>query len=748
MLADWQFTPYAIPLFIGSVILLGVVIISVQKRTARGARYLALTSGTTLFYTLGYAFELGSPTLPAVQFWLKVEYIGVTLAPVFIFLVITVYAGQQRLHTPLNVALLLVIPAITLIFAWTNGRHELIWQDMALNDTEPPFLVEFTRGPWYWVHIVFIWGCLGAGVWLLIGQWRKVVGLYRKQVNIFLAGMLLPLVSLIAYLAGIFPIPIDLSPYALAGTGTVLAWGIFYYRLLDIMPVAREMIVSSMSDAILVVDEHMRLVDLNNAAQKLLRLSPQASIGRSATEVLAPWPDIVDACNIPADGPVEIAIEAAGETRTYDMRTSALRCRREKPEGCLIVLRDITDRVRAEQALKESNHRLATLRRVDAEISRKLDVTYVATMALDAAMRLTVPDAAFIGLAEDAGMRIIHKLGAFPDDLTGQLIPPQTGILARVIETGEAELVTSVAQDPDYFELSPGVQAQITVPLLSGSRLIGVINLESRHPQRFTPDIFETVKLLAARVATAIDNAYIYEERQKLVNELDAFAHTVAHDLKNPLHVITGYVEMLLEAPESWPLDQMIEAFDAIRRSTEKARAIIDALLLLASVRSVDRADPVPLDMGAIVGEVCDRLAKMIEEHQAEITRPDQWPVAMGYAPWIEEIWVNYLSNAIKYGGYPPHIELGSDRLTNGQVRFWVKDNGPGLSPESQAILFHPFTRLDKTRADGHGLGLSIVHRIAERLNGEVGVESAIGQGSLFFFTLPGPPGGFGPAAG
>ena len=109
----------------------------------------------------------------------------------------------------------------------------------------------------------------------------------------------------------------------------------------------------------------------------------------------------------------------------------------------------------------------------------------------------------------------------------------------------------------------------------------------------------------------------------------------------------------------------------------------------------------------------------------------------MGHQPWVEEIWVNYLSNAIKYGGRPPKVELGAMVLSNGMVRYWVRDNGPGISPEDQKRLFVPFTKLKQVNTKGHGLGLSIVQRIAAKLGGQVGVESKVGAGSLFWFTLP-----------
>jgi two-component system sensor histidine kinase/response regulator len=129
----------------------------------------------------------------------------------------------------------------------------------------------------------------------------------------------------------------------------------------------------------------------------------------------------------------------------------------------------------------------------------------------------------------------------------------------------------------------------------------------------------------------------------------------------------------------------------------------------------------------------------MVADYQAKIITPTVWPAAIGFAPWIEEVWVNYLSNGLKYGGQPPHLELGATRQEDGMIRFWVKDNGPGLIPESQAKLFTEFTQLEPDRVDGYGLGLSIVRRIVEKLGGQVGVESdgVPGRGSIFSFTLP-----------
>ena len=125
----------------------------------------------------------------------------------------------------------------------------------------------------------------------------------------------------------------------------------------------------------------------------------------------------------------------------------------------------------------------------------------------------------------------------------------------------------------------------------------------------------------------------------------------------------------------------------------------------------------------------------MLSEYDATFITPDEWPEVCGYAPWIEEVWVNYISNAIKYGGHPPRIELGYD-IEDERVWFWVKDNGKGLTEEEQNMLFVQFTRLTR-RAEGQGLGLSIVRRIVSKLGGEVAVTSTLGEGSVFKFSLP-----------
>ncbi len=223
--------------------------------------------------------------------------------------------------------------------------------------------------------------------------------------------------------------------------------------------------------------------------------------------------------------------------------------------------------------------------------------------------------------------------------------------------------------------------------------------------------------------------------------ELNAFARTVAHDLKNPLNGVIGLSDLLLaECPkeQKWYEETGYKYLQMISDSGRKMVEIIDALLLLARSSQQNDIPISPIDMSVLVNQIVNkRLVDMRDEFKADIQFPDTWPVALGYMPWIEEVWVNYLTNALKYGGQPPQLELGANIQADGMIRFWVRDNGPGLTEEAQSQLFTPFTRLHRERADGHGLGLSIVQQVIEKLGGKAGVDSIVGQGSLFYFTLP-----------
>lgn len=334
-----------------------------------------------------------------------------------------------------------------------------------------------------------------------------------------------------------------------------------------------------------------------------------------------------------------------------------------------------------------------------------------------------------------------------------------------VADAGEPGLLMAHEQLPDIILLDvilPGIDGLEVCRQLKkneATRAIPVIFMTGVTTTENVVQAFEmgavdyiTKPLQAAEVLARInthltmsrlqaDLANEVEERGRLIEELDAFSHMVAHDLKNPLGNIVGFAKVLEKGYGRLPEQDVQFALGALSETAYKMNEIINALLTLARVRQSE-VELAAFEMGHVIQEVLKRLQPNLKQANAllEYPSPGTWPQAIGYAPWVEEMWVNYISNALKYGGNPPQITLGWTTESRDYISFWVHDNGPGLTQTQQDRLFQPFTRFHENQAEGHGLGLSIVQRIAIKLGGQAGVRSTPFEGSQFFFTLPANP--------
>jgi len=255
-----------------------------------------------------------------------------------------------------------------------------------------------------------------------------------------------------------------------------------------------------------------------------------------------------------------------------------------------------------------------------------------------------------------------------------------------------------------------------------------------------TPIVDDNRKVTGSfSVITDITEQKLAEESLRQSNaELDAFAHTVAHDLKSPISVMMGFANVLETEFIHMSDHELKDYLHSMARTSDKMITIIDELLLLSEMRNIDEVQVDTVDMGTVINDALERLDYMREQYGATIHVPelDSWIPVSSHGQWIEEVWVNYISNAIKYGGQPPVVEIGCQD-DDDHVIFWVQDNGRGIPEESLDEVFMPFTRLEQVRIKGHGLGLSIVQRIITKLGGEVGIQSTVGEGSLFSFRLP-----------
>ncbi len=397
--------------------------------------------------------------------------------------------------------------------------------------------------------------------------------------------------------------------------------------------------------------------------------------------------------------------------------------------------------------LSSQSHRLFMLNRACHQLASLLEMSQLLSQLLQITQTMTSAGDGFVWLWNEAESNTLLCSASLGPGSRPASLKIGQGVAGWVAQTKQTIAVpavtTAVYPPPEVLSIVPtSTYSLVATPLRVREQILGVVELVNKPGGLFTPEDVIIIEALAASAAIAIDNAHLFETmRQQTADlmsrneELDAFAHTVAHDLQNPLSLVSGFTELLLHSTETLSEEDKQQALRAIAGNIQRMSNIVQELLLLSSVRQKDIQQD-PLDMHTIVIAALERLAYMVQANHTHLTLPQQWPVAVGYAPWVEEVWENYISNAIKYGGKPPEVELGST-VEGNMIRFWIRDNGNGLSQASQHRLFMPFTKLNQIRVTGFGLGLSIVRRIVEKLGGQVGVESEIGKGSVFSFTLP-----------
>lgn len=405
-------------------------------------------------------------------------------------------------------------------------------------------------------------------------------------------------------------------------------------------------------------------------------------------------------------------------------------------------------------ALQQDNRNLTLLTRLAHILTSTLDVQQIISQLVQAIAEIVVTEGSSVWLreSEPGGSLVCAAMYLAGQDITADklVMAPGQGIVGWVAQHGHPANVQHVSTDERF---SPVVDSQtgykthsiLAVPLITRHQVIGVLEFVNKIGGYFDDRDCELAETVATYAANAIENARLMEsvsrqrDRLERQNEaLDAFAHTVAHDLKNPLSLIVGFADLVRDGYATLPPETIQESLDTIVEHGIKMSNIVDALLMLASVGSDEEVVREPVDMGTITQAVIRRIEHLIRDYNAEVVVPKTWPVALGNSSWLEEVWYNYLSNGLKYGGRPPRLKLGYDEPQNGVVRFWVQDNGPGIKIDDPATLFLPQRHQPRDPLrKGHGLGLSIVQRIVNRLGGEVGAENLASKGSRFSFTLP-----------
>ncbi len=358
----FQYIPYIWILLASAAVSAALGVYGWRHRTVPGATFFVLLMLLATMWALANALEMAGTDLPAKLLWANVQYMLGTIGPVAWLSLVLEYTGREKWLTRRTLALLTIEPAITLILIWTDQFHGLVRRNVYL-DTAGPFpVVGKTYGPWFWIHVGYSYLLALIAVLLLIKAVRIIPSFYRGQPIVMLIGLFVPMVANGLYVLGYSPIPRhDVAPALLSLSGLVAAWGIFRYRLLDLVPVARHTVVENMHDGVIVLDAQQRIADLNPAAQRILEKPASQLIGTPVAQAFDSWPSLLRLCRDGGESHKEISVGAGEAQRYYDVHTSAWADRHDHPIGCLIVLHDITERKQNQSQLLVQQQRVAVM---------------------------------------------------------------------------------------------------------------------------------------------------------------------------------------------------------------------------------------------------------------------------------------------------------------------------------------------------------------------------------------------------
>ena len=312
--------------------------------------YAALFFAAVTLYIGGYAMELAATGLEQILFWVRIEYLGIAVAPALVIAMALAYTGRERFLTRPVLGALLVLPAITLVLVLTLDPLYYAAVGLDTSGTFPRFA--FEPGPWYAVAACFLLGAEIFAIALLALYLRSAHPAFRRQITVVLAGAAVPLVAYACYLAGFSPIPgLDPTPIALIATAIAFTVGIVRYRLFDLAPVAHSAIFDRIPVGVLVFDGRGRIVEANPAATEILDAGGGPLVGRTLDEVARLLPALPGL--LTSGHGVEIEVHDPVRNRTLAVSAAPLRTGSDECGGTVVLISDITARRRAEGALAQ-----------------------------------------------------------------------------------------------------------------------------------------------------------------------------------------------------------------------------------------------------------------------------------------------------------------------------------------------------------------------------------------------------------
>jgi len=349
---NWHFTPYALPALSGAIISV-ILVAFVLSRPHRPLTIPFVTSMSGIaWWSLCNVINLGSTTLAAKILWANMAYFGVVLVPASWLLLALQYGGGENWLRGRKLSLLAIEPLAIIILAWTNDFHGLVRTHVSLARVGSLITFDPTWGIAFWVHITYSYTLLFLGTLIFIRILFTTTRAFRKQATAILIGALLPWIGHIITIAGVGPLKgEDISTFMFSLTGVIVFIGVFRFSLFDLVPIARSIIVEQISHGVIVMDDRLRVVDINPAACAVLGLGSGGLKGQNIDDLCSDWPELRHFIRTTTEGQDEIALDRASKQSVFAVEKTIITGHTKAPIGNILTLRDITPERHREEEL-------------------------------------------------------------------------------------------------------------------------------------------------------------------------------------------------------------------------------------------------------------------------------------------------------------------------------------------------------------------------------------------------------------
>ncbi|MBX3058874.1 MAG: PAS domain-containing protein [Anaerolineae bacterium] len=384
----WQYHPYMLPFFISTLVVVALFFVGWQQRhTAEAGAFLLLTVAVAI-YTVGYTLELGSQNVYTIVTLAKLEYVGVAVMPTIWFVLTLLITRRGHWLTRPRLLALTAVPLITILLAWTNERHGLVWQSVWMARYQGAAVWQAIYGPWFLVHIVWFNLLILWGVLALAQTFGRSASPYRYQLLAMLLAVFFPWAASVTYFFGLLPAPINPTAFAFVLSGVCIACALFRFQLFDLAPLAHDVVIENMADGVVVVDRRRRIVDMNPAARRVA--GGFDSLGQPVTAVFPPLSALFENQPQPAFAHAEFAVTLPdGRDCIFDGRVMPLCDHSRRPNGNVLVLLDITENKAAEAAMRQAKE-AAERARQEAEAASRAKSAFLSNVSHELRTPLTV----------------------------------------------------------------------------------------------------------------------------------------------------------------------------------------------------------------------------------------------------------------------------------------------------------------------------------------------------------------------